>query len=218
MRKPFELSLRWNQKIDWETNFWHKGWIVAGVDEVGRGPLAGPVVAAAVILNPHKAIFGIDDSKNLTVRQRYHVFEEILEKARAIGVGMVGPRTIEQVNILQASRMAMIRALGYLSIRPRVILTDAMAIGGPWDEYPIVHGDQVSATIGAASIVAKVTRDRYMAELSQQFPEYGFERHKGYPTPYHRAMVVKYGPCLAHRCTFLRNIIPNTPQSVESSP
>ncbi|MCL4493308.1 MAG: ribonuclease HII [Firmicutes bacterium] len=204
----------WIEKTHWEKEFWDKGWSVAGTDEAGRGPLAGPVVAAAVVLNPQRQILGVDDSKRLSVSTREHLYEEICRQAWAIGVGVVGPRTIEKINILEASRMAMIRALSYLNGVPRVVLTDAMAIGGPWDEYPLIHGDQISASIGAASIIAKVVRDRYMTVLARQYPAYGFERHKGYPTPYHRAMIVKYGPCAAHRRTFLGKILPRANHDV----
>ncbi len=197
----------WDRKILWEQKFWGKGWSVAGIDEVGRGPLAGPVVAAAVVLDPELQILGIDDSKRLSASNREHLYKQICFHARSIGVGIVGPRTIEQINILEASRLAMIRALTYLRESPRVVLTDAMAIGGPWDEYPLIHGDQISVSIGAASIVAKVVRDRYMAVLAHQYPEYGFEKHKGYPTPYHRTMIWQYGPCEAHRRTFLSKIL-----------
>ncbi len=200
----------WEEKILWEQKFWTKGWLVAGTDEAGRGPLAGPVVAAAVILGPDQQILGIDDSKRLSVSHREHLYGQICLRARTIGVGVVGPRTIEKINILEASRVAMIRALSYLNHAPRVVLTDAMPIGGPWDEYPLIHGDQLSVSIGAASIVAKVIRDRYMTVLAQRYPEYGFERHKGYPTPYHRAMILEYGPCAAHRRTFLSKIMPRT--------
>ncbi|WP_053958679.1 ribonuclease HII [Sulfobacillus thermosulfidooxidans] len=205
----------WLAKIQWEKQFWHKGWIVAGVDEVGRGPLAGPVVAAAVILDPHKEIVGIDDSKKLSVLQRQQLYKEICRNAIAIGVGAVGPRTIERINILEASRMAMARALGHLTIRPRVVLTDAMRVGGPWDELPIVHGDQVSASIGAASVIAKVVRDRYMEELALQFPVYGFEQHKGYPTLYHRARILEHGPSMAHRRSFLRKMMSSVQELVD---
>ena len=157
----------WIEKTHWEKEFWDKGWSVAGTDEAGRGPLAGPVVAAAVVLNPQRQILGVDDSKRLSVSTREHLYEEICRQAWAIGVGVVGPRTIEKINILEASRMAMIRALSYLNGVPRVVLTDAMAIGGPWDEYPLIHGDQISASIGAASIIAKVVRDRYMTVLAR---------------------------------------------------
>lgn len=187
----------------WEQTGWVKGAVVAGVDEVGRGPLAGPVVAAAVILIPDRPIPGLGDSKELSPRQREQVFPLILEAAQSIGVGAVGPRTIEAINILEASRLAMRRALGHLSRRPDLLLTDAMKIGGPWQEVALLHGDARSASIAAASIVAKVVRDRYMKELALQYPAYGFEHHKGYPTRMHKAALMRFGPCPAHRRTFL---------------
>ncbi|PSR29872.1 MAG: ribonuclease HII [Sulfobacillus thermosulfidooxidans] len=217
MTERLNQEVGWFAKIQWEQQFWRKGWAVAGVDEVGRGPLAGPVVAAAVILDPNTDIMGIDDSKKLSALKRQQLYEEICRTAIAIGVGAVGPRTIERINILEASRMAMSRALGHLTIRPRVVLTDAMRIGGPWEEWPIVHGDQVSASIGAASVIAKVIRDRYMQELALQFPVYGFEQHKGYPTAYHRAMILQHGPSTAHRRSFLRKMMSSAQELVDFS-
>ncbi|MCY0909072.1 MAG: ribonuclease HII, partial [Sulfobacillus thermotolerans] len=135
------------------------------------------------------------------------LYHEIVRCAEDVGVGMVGVRTIERINILQASRLAMMRAIGHLRRVPDVLLTDAMRIGGPWQEIPIVHGDALSASIAAASIVAKVVRDRYMEALAEQFPVYGFAQHKGYPTTYHREMLKHYGPSPVHRVTFLKKIL-----------
>lgn len=202
-----DLRSEWQRLTEMERPFWLLGDRVAGVDEVGRGPLAGPVVAAAVVLKPSAPIFGVDDSKKLTPRQRLRLYHSICELALDVGVGMVGPRTIERVNILRASRLAMERALRQLRQPPGVLLTDAMRIGGPWQEVPLVHGDGISASIAAASIVAKVVRDHYMAVLAEQFPLYGFSQHKGYPTEFHRAMLLAYGPSPVHRLSFLRKIL-----------
>jgi len=176
---------------------------VAGVDEAGRGPLAGPVVAAAVILDPNRRVKGLDDSNRLTPAQRERLFEQILERAPGLGIGIVDPQTIDRVNILEATRLAMYEALGQLTPRPDLVLIDALrlpALAVP--QKPIIKGDRRSASIAAASIVAKVTRDRLMLEADARFPEYGFGRHKGYPTPEHLAAIEKHGPCAIHRRTF----------------
>lgn len=176
---------------------------VAGVDEAGRGPLAGPVVAAAVILDPNRRVKGLDDSKRLSPARREHLFEQILEYARAVATSIVDSQTIDRVNILEATRRAMYEALGQLTPRPDLVLIDALrlpALAVP--QKPIIKGDRRSASIAAASIVAKVTRDRLMLEADTRFPEYGFARHKGYPTPEHLAAIEKHGPCAIHRRTF----------------
>ncbi len=202
----------------WERAWWADGLVVAGVDEVGRGPLAGPVVAAVVVFERHCPVAGVNDSKQLSERQREMLFLRILDGARAVAVGAAGPRTIEAINILEASRVAMRRALGYLGNPPDVLLTDAVALGGPWREAAILQGDATSASIAAASIVAKVVRDRYMRELARQFPAYGFDRHKGYATRSHRDAILRHGPCEAHRRTFLRKLLLADPAVAESRP
>ncbi len=176
---------------------------VAGVDEAGRGPLAGPVVAAAVILDPDRRIKGLEDSKLLTPARRENLFAEILERAGGVGTGIVDPQTIDRVNILEATRLAMLEALRKLSPRPELVLIDALRLPAlALPQKPLVKGDRRSASIAAASIVAKVTRDRLMLEADARFPEYGFGRHKGYPTPEHLAALQKHGPCPIHRRTF----------------
>jgi ribonuclease HII len=176
---------------------------VAGVDEAGRGPLAGPVVAAAVILDPNRRVKGLDDSKRLTPARRERLFEQILERAPGLGIGIVDPQTIDRVNILEATRLAMYEALGKLTPRPALVLIDALRLPAlTCPQKALVRGDSRSASIAAASIVAKVTRDRLMLEADARFPEYGFARHKGYPTPEHLAALEKHGPCPIHRRTF----------------
>ena len=176
---------------------------VAGVDEAGRGPLAGPVVAAAVILDPDRRVKGLDDSKRLTPAQRERLFEQILERAPGLGIGIVDPQTIDRVNILEATRLAMYEALGKLAPRPDLVLIDALRLPAlTLRQKPLIKGDRRSASIAAASIVAKVTRDRLMLEADARFPEYGFARHKGYPTREHLAALEKHGPCPIHRRTF----------------
>lgn len=194
-------------KTLFEAIYWQQGCQVAGVDEVGRGPLAGPVVAAAVVLDPRHLIEGIDDSKVLSPNKRNLLYELILENALAVGVGAVGPRTIERINILEASREAMRRALSYLRVTPDVVLSDAMSLASRrFHTVSLIHGDARSLSVGAASIVAKVVRDRYMQELHVQFPAYGFDQHKGYPTRQHREALQLYGACRAHRASFLHGV------------
>jgi ribonuclease HII len=176
---------------------------VAGLDEAGRGPLAGPVVAAAVVLGPGTKIAGVDDSKRLTPEERESLYSVIRARAVAVGVGMVDAETIDRVNILQATRRAMGLALGSLGLEPELVLTDFVALDGlPCPQRNLVNGDQRSATVAAASIIAKVTRDRMMAEADREYPQYGFGRHKGYATLEHLAALIMHGPCPLHRRTF----------------
>jgi ribonuclease HII len=176
---------------------------VAGVDEAGRGPLAGPVVAAAVVLFPGRPVRGVDDSKRLTAEERAEAFARIEQRAMAMAVGVIDAETIDRVNILEATRLAMSQALGALAVLPELVLTDWVALSGlPFPQRNLVRGDQRSATIAAASIVAKVTRDRLMEEADRAFPEYGFSRHKGYATEEHRRTLAELGPCPLHRRCF----------------
>lgn len=176
---------------------------VAGLDEAGRGPLAGPVVAAAVVLGPGTRIAGVDDSKRLTPEERESLYPVIHARAVAVGVGMVDAETIDRVNILQATRRAMGLALGSLGVEPELVLTDFVALDGlRCPQRNLVNGDQRSATVAAASIIAKVTRDRMMAEADREYPQYGFGRHKGYATLEHLAALIMHGPCPLHRRTF----------------
>ena len=176
---------------------------MAGLDEAGRGPLAGPVVAAAVVLGPGTKIAGVDDSKRLTPEERESLYSVIRTRAVAVGVGMVDAETIDRVNILQATRRAMGLALGSLGLEPELVLTDFVALDGlRCPQRNLVNGDQRSATVAAASIIAKVTRDRMMAEADREYPQYGFGRHKGYATLEHLAALIMHGPCPLHRRTF----------------
>ena len=188
----------------YEAQAWRTGvTLVAGVDEAGRGPLAGPVVAAAVIIAPDRRIKGLADSKVLTPEQREALFHVISERAVAVGVGIVDHETIDRVNILQATRLAMAEALAHLTLRPDLVITDFVALRDlACPQRNLVDGDARCATVAAASIVAKVTRDRLMVEADQRFPEYGFARHKGYATPEHLAALDRWGPCPLHRRTF----------------
>jgi ribonuclease HII len=183
---------------------WRRGLTrVAGVDEAGRGPLAGPVVAAAVILAPDGPIGGVDDSKRLPVEERDRLYEAIRARAVAWAVGIVDPATIDRINILEATRVAMAAALVGLAVEPELLLTDFVEVRGVgYPQRNLVRGDQRSATVAAASIVAKVTRDRLMEQADREFPQYGFARHKGYATEEHRWALDKHGPCPLHRRTF----------------
>jgi len=179
---------------------------IAGVDEAGRGPLAGPVVAAAVIMPEHPLIAGIDDSKKLSPDVRSRLYDEILQNAVSVGVGIVGHETIDQVNILNATFLAMNRAVAGLAVRPDHILVDGnryREIEGVRIPFTtVVGGDARCYSVAAASIVAKVRRDAIMAEMDCLYPEYGFARHKGYPTAAHRAAIARLGLTPIHRRSF----------------
>lgn len=189
-----------------EEEAWARGLSVAGVDEVGRGPLAGPVMAAAVILAPGTVIEGLRDSKLLAPRARQRLAREIRARAVAWAVGRVGPGRIDAVNILQATWLAMRAALGRLRMAPGVVLVDGR-LRIPeidWPQRAIVGGDRRCASIAAASIVAKVARDAVMLRADRRYPGYGFRRHKGYATPAHLDALARLGPCPLHRLTFRR--------------
>lgn len=178
---------------------------ICGVDEAGRGPLAGPVCAAAVILPEHLQIPGLTDSKKLTDKKRRELFPIIQEQAIAYGIGLASESEIDEINILQATFLAMGRALEQLCVRPALALIDGNRetdFGLP--VKTVVKGDSLSANIAAASILAKVTRDNLMLELAQQYPEYGFDIHKGYGTKAHYEALRTYGPCPIHRRSFLK--------------
>ena len=181
---------------------------IAGIDEVGRGPLAGPVVTCAVILPKDCDILYINDSKKLSAAKREELYDEIMEKAVAVGIGMVGPDRIDEINILQATYEAMRQAISKLDPQPDLLLNDAVTIPGvEIKQVPIIKGDAKSISIGAASIIAKVTRDRMMEEYDHLFPEYGFASNKGYGSAEHIAAIKKYGPTPIHRRSFIGNFI-----------
>ena len=181
---------------------------IAGIDEVGRGPLAGPVVTCAVILPKDCDILYINDSKKLSAAKREELYDEIMDKAVAVGIGMVGPERIDEINILQATYEAMRQAISKLDPQPDVLLNDAVTIPGVnIKQVPIIKGDAKSISIGAASIIAKVTRDRMMEEYDHIFPEYGFASNKGYGSAEHIAAIKKYGPTPIHRRSFIGNFI-----------
>ena len=182
------------------------GLVVAGMDEVGRGPLAGNVVTACVVMPPEPLILWIDDSKKLSESRREKVFGEIMDAALYVGIGQVSPREIDDINILQATRKAMRMAAE--QVPADVFLIDAVTgLGLKGREVPIIKGDANSYSIAAASIVAKVIRDRQMRELDALYPEYGFARNKGYGTKEHTEALRKYGPCPEHRRTFIGHFV-----------
>ncbi|MEA4832048.1 MAG: ribonuclease HII [Oscillospiraceae bacterium] len=182
--------------------------VVCGLDEAGRGPLAGPVYAAAVILPQNLTIPGLDDSKRLSEKKRDELFEVIKAYAIDWAVAHAEPYEIDMMNILNASMLAMKRATSLLRVRPQLLLVDGnIARGFDIPAIPVVKGDGKLPSVAAASILAKVLRDRFCEELDKQYPEYHFAQHKGYPTKEHRELIKKFGPCPAHRMTFLRNII-----------
>ena len=181
--------------------------LICGVDEAGRGPFAGPVVAGAVILPQDAEIFGLNDSKKLSPQKREELFEIINETAVSYGVGRVPAERIDEIGVGAADFEAMRIAIGQLSPAADFALTDAFKIPDlDLPQCPIVKGDAKSVSIAAASIMAKVTRDRMMDEYDKIYPQYGFKEHKGYGTAYHREMITKYGPCEIHRMSFLGNM------------
>lgn len=188
----------------YDTAIYEKGYdTIGGVDEAGRGPLAGPVVAAAVVLRRDISIEGVDDSKKLSESRRELLYGEIQQAAVGIGIGIVDREIIDQINILRASLEAMRLAVFNLPVKPDFLLIDGIYLPDvDFSMKAIPHGDSLSVSIAAASIIAKVTRDRIMHKLDRMYPQYGFSRHKGYPTPQHVAALNKYGPCEIHRRSF----------------
>lgn len=190
--EEFEVEARW-------CGYRH----IAGIDEAGRGPLAGPVVAAAVVLPRRCSLPGLNDSKQVGETERLRLFAEIVRRAIGVGIGAATEVEIDRLNILQATRLAMRRALQALPLRPDFLLLDAVTLSGlPIPQRSIIKGDGLSCSIAAASIVAKVTRDRLMVEYHRWYPQYNFAEHKGYGTPEHLRLLQAHGPCPIHRCSF----------------
>lgn len=190
----------------YEREYEDHGWI-CGIDEVGRGPLCGPVVAGAVILPKDCRILYLNDSKKLSEKKREALYDVIMEQAVAVGIGMASPERIDKINILQATYEAMRQAISNLKIKPAVLLNDAVTIPGvDIPQVPIIKGDAKSVSIAAASIIAKVTRDRMMVEYDRIYPGYDFASNKGYGTKVHMEALRNIGPCEIHRRTFIKNI------------
>lgn len=193
-----------------EREYYEKGYTcIAGIDEAGRGPLAGPVVAAAVILPKGLLIEGVNDSKKISEKKREKLYDEIIKQAIAWGVGIKDNNVIDEINILEATRLAMHEAIENLKVKPDFIFIDAEkkvnTNGIPY--LPIIKGDALSISIAAASIIAKVTRDRIMREYDRIYPEFGFEKHKGYGTKIHTEAIKTYGITPIHRKSFLKNLL-----------
>lgn len=197
---------RLKQMREFEREYEHLGYI-CGIDEVGRGPFAGPVVAGAVILPPDCEILYVNDSKQLSEKMREQLYDEIMEKAVSVAVGYASPQRIDEINILQATYEAMREAVSKLDVTPQILLNDAVTIPQiTIPQVPIVKGDAKSISIAAASVVAKVTRDRLMREYDKIMPEYGFASNKGYGSKEHIEAIKKYGPTPIHRRSFIHNV------------
>ena len=189
-----------------ERELWAQGHVIAGMDEVGRGPLAGPVVTACVCMSADHLIVGVNDSKKVAEKKREALYERIMAEADYVKIGWKSPEIIDSINILAATRQAMEECAA--DFTGSIILIDAVdRLRLPCPSRAIIHGDATSYMIAAASIVAKVTRDRYMIQLDAQYPMYGFARNKGYGTPEHIAALKQYGPCPAHRRSFIGNFV-----------
>ncbi len=217
MTKKEEREIKRQQKLEaeiarldgmraYEREYASRG-VICGIDEVGRGPLAGPVVAGAVILPADCQILYLNDSKKLTPRRRELLYDEIMEKAVSVGLGVVSQERIDEINILQATYEAMREAVGKLNPVPDVLLNDAVTIPGLEQfQVPIIKGDAKSLSIAAASVIAKVTRDRMMEALDEKYPGYFFASNKGYGSAAHIEALKRLGPCPLHRRSFIRNI------------
>ena len=204
MNNEGKKSIAIVDKYHYENLLFSEGYtFIAGVDEVGRGPLAGPVVAAAVILPKGYKLDALNDSKKLSEKKRDELYDIIMRDAVDVGVGIIDHLIVDQINIYQASKVAMCKALENLNNVPDHVLIDAVPL---YDKYPkstpLIKGDTLSSSIMAASIVAKVTRDRIMDQMAIKYPGYGFEKHKGYPTKYHLEKIKELGPCPIHRMTY----------------
>ena len=201
-----ELDRTETMKI-YENSYADRG-LICGIDEVGRGPLAGPVVTAAVILPEDCGILYINDSKKLTEKKREELYDIIMAEALGVSIGIEGVDVIDDINILQATYSAMRKAVAGLKVKPDLLLVDAVTIPGiDTEQVAIIKGDEKSISIAAASIIAKVTRDRMMLDYDELFPEYGFAGNKGYGAKVHTDAIKKYGPCPIHRRTFIKNFI-----------
>ena len=190
------------ERFSYEKQFWQKGELVAGVDEVGRGPLAGPVVTAAVIIDHNFDLLEVNDSKKLSPEKRLQLYPKILSEAVSVGIGVKSAAVIDQINIYEADRQAMAQAVKALDVKPDALLVDAMNVPIDIPQIELIKGDAKSNSIAAASIVAKVFRDKLMDDYDKIYPQYGFPRNAGYGTKEHVEALKKYGPTPIHRKTF----------------
>lgn len=204
-----EEKLRLEKMSVYEEHYFNEGYeLVGGMDEAGRGPFVGPVVAACVILKKDAFIPGLNDSKKLSEKRREELYDEIIKQSISYGIGEVDNETIDEINILSATKMAMGRAVSAMDIKPDFLLIDYVKFEKTSIPYlPLVKGDSVSVSIAAASILAKVTRDRQLVSLDEEYPQYSFAKNKGYGTKAHIEALEKYGPCPLHRKTFIKKYI-----------
>ncbi|CDF57927.1 ribonuclease HII [Thermobrachium celere] len=208
IKKELLLIEEYEKRTEYERSLLEKGYkFIAGVDEVGRGPLAGPVYAAAVILDLKKPIYEIKDSKKLSHNKRKELSEKIKQNCIAYSIAYATEKEIDELNILNATKLAMKRAIESLKIKPDYVLIDAVSLDIDIEYSSIIKGDDVSASIGAASIIAKVERDEFMDSIAKKYTLYGFEKNKGYGTKDHIEAIKLYGPCEIHRRSFLKNIL-----------
>jgi len=202
------LKLQMKNTLEIENNCIEKGYkLIAGVDEAGRGPLAGPVVSACVIMPLDDIIEGVDDSKKLSEKKRDFLFDKIIEKAIAYKISVVSEKVIDEINILNATKMSMKECIEGMEIKPDIVLVDAVKLEMEVPCVPIIHGDALSYSIAAASILAKVSRDRIMQEYDKVYPQYLFAKHKGYGTKMHIEAIKEHGSCEIHRKTFITRFI-----------
>jgi ribonuclease HII len=194
--------------LEFENEVWNEGYeLIGGIDEAGRGPLCGSVVAACVIMPKNLLIEGVNDSKKLSAKKREKLYDIIFEKAVSIGIGIVDEKIIDEINIKQAARLAMKHAVENMAVKPEYLLIDAENVDMDIPQQSIIKGDQKSHSIAAASIIAKVTRDRMCIEWDKEYPKYNILKHKGYGTKEHIEAIKKYGPCSLHRKTFIKNFV-----------
>ena len=202
-----QLEAKYDELYEYERKAFADGYkVIGGIDEAGRGPLAGPVVAACCVLDPEVKILGLDDSKKLSEKKREALFDEIRDKALGFEIAVIGPDVIDEINILEATKMAMRQCVDKIETKPDLLLVDAVKLDCNVPVIPIIKGDAKSDSIAAASILAKVTRDRIMVQYGEEYPQYGFEKHKGYGTRDHYKAIREYGITPIHRRTFLKVI------------
>ena len=208
MQRKFTLMIKPEELMTYENQLREKGYrYICGVDEVGRGPLAGPVTCSAVIMDLDELIVGVNDSKKVSKGKREKLFDVILSKAIAVSTVSYPPEKIDEMNILNATKACMADAITSLDVKPDIVIVDALQLDIPYKTFGIIHGDALSYSIASASIVAKVTRDRYMEEMAKIYPQYDFEHNMGYGTAKHIAALKEFGPTEIHRRSFIGNFV-----------
>lgn len=208
MQRKFTLMIKPEELMTYENQLREKGYrYICGVDEVGRGPLAGPVTCSAVIMDLDDLIVGVNDSKKVSKGKREKLFDVILSKAIAVSIVSYPPEKIDEMNILNATKACMADAITSLDVKPDIVIVDALQLDIPYKTFGIIHGDALSYSIASASIVAKVTRDRYMEEMAKIYPQYDFEHNMGYGTAKHIAALKEFGPTEIHRRSFIGNFV-----------